>query len=91
MKHIGYILYPIPDELQTSKPIKYNTNKHKQTTHKTGVENAKTIITEQQYELDCKILDRLLSKQLIKKNINIRQYQKIKKSLIKKNISKPIQ
>ena len=45
MKHIGYILFPIPDKLQTPKPIKYNTNRLKQTTCKTGVENAKTIIS----------------------------------------------
>ncbi len=47
----------------------------------------KQLSLEQQYELDCKIRDRLLSKQLIKKYINIRQYQKIKKySMLKKHL-----
>ncbi len=52
----------------------------------------KQLSSKQQYELDCKILDQLLSKQLIKKIYkNIKQYQKIKKIYVQENIYKPIQ
>ena len=70
MKHIGYILFTIPDKLQIPKPIKYNTNRQNERPIKLEWKMLKQLSPEQ-YELDCKILDQLLSKLLIKKIFQI--------------------